>query len=414
MSKRTFFFRQITLLGLICISMRHSFAQNLLEGITIGPRPTPSTGPQQNSTSGNSTSTQSSAKPAPAPAPSPFGGEASQSEAATNSDKSVTADGILLTGPATGKFEEYQSICRSRDFDSFLYRGPQALAARVAELKALANQLEAQKTEMDREAALQTLRDLTEAGDMKTFKVLFVAMKQLKLTPKENNILNAMNALSMRNYRSAREELLKVVEEFKEDEFSLTTLAQVFIKEMNFFEAAAIYEDLNKIKKNKYLPELCEALVLNSHNAEGEDACIEAAEKFPDNPYPLIFAGITHRERDAKKRAASLFKRSLNIRQTEMANVCLAELSLIDNKPEEAVNYFKLSLEQSPHSPRAMLGLAWSQVRARNFDGALEAFRQACKVNKKYEVEVRKAYKKLTEDKILNANQFMKLAQNCQ
>jgi Tfp pilus assembly protein PilF len=239
-------------------------------------------------------------------------------------------------------------------------------------------------------------------------------MKQIKLTPKENNLLNAFNWLSQRNYYSARESLLAVIEESKEDEFALTSLAQVFIKEQNFFEAATIYEDLNKTKRKKYLPELCEALVLNSHNAEGEQACMLAAKKFPKNPYPLIFAGITHRERESNKRAASLFRRSLNIRQTEMANVCLAELSLIENKPDEAANYFKLSLEQSPYSPRAMLGLAWSLIRARDFEGALEAFRSACKVNKKYEVEVRKAYKKLTEDKILIANRFMKLAQNCQ
>ena len=213
--------------------------------------------------------------------------------------------------------------------------------------------------------------------------------------------------------RTARESFMKVLETDPKNEFILTNLAEVFVKEFNFFEASAIYEDLNKYKKNNYLPELCETMVLNSLNADGEKICLQAARKFPDNPYPLIYAGITHRERETMPQASNFFKRSLNIRATEMGYACLAELSLLADKPEQAIEYFKLGLQQSPLSPRALLGLAWTEIKNRDFNGALETFKKACKVSPSYEVEVRKAYKKLSTEKVAGAEKFMQLAQNC-
>ena len=307
------------------------------------------------------------------------------------------------------KYAEFQSICRSHEYDKIKFQSAEIQKDHLAELKL---QLAASE-DSGPEAKLAVLKEFLEFGDIPTFNAEVRKLKMGKLANKENEMLNALLALSSRSYQNARLALLKVNEIDKKNIFTLKTLGEVYYAEENYFEAITIYEDLNRISKDAYLVELCEVMVMHSLNAEGEEVCLLAANKFRDNPFPHIYAGITHRERESHKRATALFKKSLAIKPTEMGNICLAEMSLIADKPEEAAEFFKQSLEQSPYSVRAVLGLAWSELKAKNYPGALTAFKKACKINRRFEVEVRKAYKTLTEDKVPNSRQFLQLAETC-
>ena len=386
-----------------CLSLSHAQApESILQGVNILPP-----------------------KPAPAPAPNPaptssagnsgagFGSSGNTNLQQGIPDAAVTGDSILAPTPSAGKFEEYQSICRTREFDKIKYQSTENYKAKVAENKAKAQTYMGQTTNLVLQDGYGLLQELLAYEDIGTFKLLLAFLRKQKLSQYDTDILAAFAGISVRNNRTARESFMKALETDPKNEFILVNLAEVFLKEFNFFEASAIYEDLNKFKKNSYLPELCETMVLNSLNADGEKICLQAAKKFPDNPYPLIFAGITHRERETMDKALNLFKQSVNVKATEMGYACLAELSLLKDKPDEAVQYFKLALEQSPLSPRALLGLAWTEIKNREFTGALETFRKACKVSPSYEVEVRKAYKKLSVEKIVGAEKFMQLAQSC-
>lgn len=387
-----------------CLSLSHAQApESILQGVNILPPKTPP---------------PTAPKPAPSPATNTgnAGAGFSSTTSATNPiipDAAVTSDSILAPAISPGKFEEYQSICRTREFDKLKYQSKENFKAKVIENKLKAQNFMAQKSNIILSDGYQILQDLLTYEDLVTFKELLAFIRKQKLTQADTDILAAFNGLSVRNTRTAREAFMKVLEADPKNEFILINLAEIYIKEFNFFEASAIYEDLNKYKKNNYLPELCETMVLNSLNADGERICLQAAKKFPDNPYPLIFAGITHRERETMPQASNFFKRSLNIKATEMGYACLAELSLLDDKPEQAIQYFKLGLQQSPMSPRVLLGLAWTEIKNRDFNGALETFKKACKVNPSYEVEVRKAYKKLSTEKVAGAEKFMQLAQTC-
>jgi tetratricopeptide (TPR) repeat protein len=393
-----------------CLSLSHAqSSESILQGVNIlPPKPAPTPAPARG--------------PTPAPATTPTTGSTGAGFGSTSGainpqtglvDAAVTSDSILAPAPSPGKFEEYQSICRTREFDKLKYQSKESFKAKVAEHQQRAQTFMAQTSNVDLQEGYQILRDLLAHDEMTKFKELLTFLRRQKLSQFDNDLLAAFTGLSVRNMRTARESLMKALENDPKNEFVLINLAEVFLKELNFFEASAIYEDLNKIKKNNYLVELCESMVLNSLNADGEKVCLQAAKKFPDNPYPLIFAGITHRERETMPKASNFFKRSLNVKATEMGYTCLAELSLIDGKPEEAIQYFKLSLEQSPMSPRALLGLAWTEIKNRDFNSALETFKKACKVSSAYEVEVRKAYKKLSTDKVAGAEKFMQLAQSC-
>lgn len=407
--------KNLSILSFVLVSFCLNLSQaqteeSVLKGINIlPPAPAPAPAP--------------AAAPRPAPTTTPgalgssgagFGAGNGTNPQSGLPDAAVTGDSILTPNVSPGKFAEYQSICRTREYDKLKFQARDTYVAKTEELQQKAKALLEQKSGFDLTEGFRLLLDLFSQDDLETFKQLHLHMKKQKLSQMDNETLNGLNGLAIKNLRLARESFLKALQTDDKNEFVLLALAEVYIKELNFYEAGAIYEDLNKIKKNAYLAELCETMVLNSLNADGEKTCLQAARKFPDNPYPLIFAGITHREREDMSKALSMFKRSLNIRPTEMGYACLAELSLIEDRSAEAIQYFKLGLERSPFSPRALLGLAWTEIKNRDYNAALETFKKACKTgNSSYETELRKAYKKLNDEKVAGAERFMQLAQNC-
>jgi tetratricopeptide (TPR) repeat protein len=387
-----------------CLRLSHAQTpESILQGVNILPPKTPP---------------PTAAKPTASPAATTGNAGAGFSSTTSTAnplipDAAVTSDSILTSAISPGKFEEFQSICRTREFDKLKYQSKENFKAKVIENKLKAQSFMAQKSNVTLMDGYQILQDLLTYEELPTFRELIAFMRTQKLTQTDSDIIAAFNGLALRNLRMAREAFIKVLEVDPKNEFILINLAEIYIKEFNFFEASAVYEDLNKYKKNNYLTELCETMVLNSLNADGERICLQAAKKFPDNPYPLIFVGITHRERETMPQASNYFKRSLNIKATEMGYVCLAELSLLNDKTDEAIQYFKLGLQQSPLSTRALSGLAWTEIKNQDYVGALETFKKACRVNPSYEVEVRKAYKKLNTEKVVGAEKFMQLAQSC-
>lgn len=408
------------LLNLTCLNVSQAQQAAPPAGGTLGPSPAPSPVAPQ-----TPTPAQAPSLPAPAPAVTPPTAAPAATVPATNGGAAtnilsqpgaVNPNAILnLDKVTTGKFAEHMSICRSREFDKIQYRSQELLQAKLKELDGKTEALLAAES-IDPRQAFVLLNDLLEYDSMTNFDQLVSNLRLRKLGATDTHRLNAYAAYSKHNYREAITHFQSVIDEEKGgiDEFSLRVMAEIYAKESNYYEAATIYEDLNKLRKDRYLRELCESMVLNSLNADGESTCLSAATKYPSDPFPLIYAGITYRERENLKRARDLFRRANNIKATEMGNVCIAELSLMENKIDDAVKYFKLSVAQSPRSARAVLGLAWAQIKALNFDEALGTFKQACRLNPKYEVEVRKAYKKLTEDKVPDAERFMKLATSCQ
>ena len=190
-------------------------------------------------------------------------------------------------------------------------------------------------------------------------------------------------------------------------------MAEAYAADNNFYEAGTIYEDLNKQHNGKYLVEQCEAMVSNSLNADGEKICVEAAAKFPENPFPFLYTGVTHRERENLATATSFFKKSMKIKPTEMGATCLAETFFIQKKFVEAADAFSQSLAVNPSSARATLGMAWSYLKSKNYDASLDAFRKACHLSTRYQSEIRKAFKFLSEEKIVSARKFLELAESC-
>ena len=59
----------------------------------------------------------------------------------------------------------------------------------------------------------------------------------------------------------------------------------------------------------------------------------------------------------------------------------VAELSMIQENPQTAVEKYKQSIEKYPENPHALFGLAVAQLRTRDFDGARKSFAQGITVD---------------------------------
>ncbi len=325
----------------------------------------------------------------------------------------INVDGLLNSDNSPGKYAEYQSICRTHEFDEGVYQPDEIVSKNKTELRVKAAELLKNTDKTVPKNTYQTLKGLVDYGEPDLVKSVITFMKTKILAPHDITLLNAFGALQRRNLSEARKLLVKELADDAGNEFVLTVLGQIYMSEKNYYEASTVYEDLNKKTFDKYLPMLCEATVLNSFNTEGEKICMLAAKKFRDNPFPLIFAGISTRERLDNRKAMAYFRLSLKTRPTEMGHICLAELSLIEKKLDEAIESFKLSVSVAPKSPRALLGLAAAQMSAHKYDDAFETYHKVCKLSRRYEIEIRRAYKKMTEEKIPTSERFMRLAETC-
>ena len=316
-----------------------------------------------------------------------------------------TAQPVSLDGSskpaASGKYEEYQSICRLNEYDIIKYYPDDLKKRRVDLLKEKIST----KSENTIKLKLRLLKEHIDQDDNTSARPLIDAL--------DNNILNALIVFSEKNYSSSRTILNKLLNENQNNIEVLRFLAEVYMKVGNYYEASTIYEDLNKLTSNSYLIQLCEHMVLNSANADAEDVCQLAANKFPDNPFPLIYAGVSYREREEHKKAMIAFRKAIKIKPTEMGYVCLAETHYMKGDFSTAIEQFKKASIINSASVRAILGLAWTQLKLKNNTDALDAFKKACYINGKYESEIRKAAKALTADKISDAKLFIQATEAC-
>lgn len=341
-----------------------------------------------------------------------------------NPDIQTSPGGVLPPNPGTnrttldangkptggsGKYEEYQSMCRENEYDTVKYYSAEIRSKRIALLK---DKIAGAGTDSIK-LKLRLLKEYIEQDLPRLYKPYIDELRKEKLSTLDINLLNSLSAYSIKNYSFVVTTLLKLLDGDKTNTEILLFLAETYSKIGNYYEASSIYEDLNKTSNKAYLIQLCESTVLNSLNAEGEKICTQAMNQHPENPFPLIFKGISHRERQEQKLTLSSFQKSVNIRPTEMGYVCLAETHFLKGNYTEAITQFKNALNVVSGSMRALLGLAWTHLKIKNYSESVAAFKKACAVNGKYSLDIRKAAKVLNTDRIPEAKLFVQAAEAC-
>ena len=76
-------------------------------------------------------------------------------------------------------------------------------------------------------------------------------------------------------------------------------------------------------------------------------------------------------------------------------------------------NHFKKSVAHTPQSLRALVGLAWAQLRNKNPIDALETFKKICEKDQKLVSELRKAYKYLDTQNSPETKKYSDEIQRC-
>ena len=127
---------------------------------------------------------------------------------------------IPVPVPITGKYEEYQSICRSNEYDILAFYSEQLKEQRITLIK---NHILKSPTTVS-----YSLRLLKELADQKKLKELQVAMTELKskkLSGSEQNMADAILAFAKKDKKGARDRLNSVLKENSKNIEALKLLA---------------------------------------------------------------------------------------------------------------------------------------------------------------------------------------------
>lgn len=295
--------------------------------------------------------------------------------------------------PATkaGKYSEYQSYCRSNNYDpGYEYSRYLSDDAVVKVIKKMIDEKKYYDAEKYILAHRQTL------GEQNYYQSI-ILVYGLK-----------------RNFTEAFSWIDRIAVEHKND-FSLKRLAAVVYElQNNFMEAKIMIQDLYKSTKNTaVLEDLCRLNALDSQHRDAEISCDTARKKLPSNFLVPIWLGISYREREMFKEAKEEFENSLQIKTSEFALTCLAEIESLRKNKSEALNYFNKAVAFNPKSMRAQIGTAKLYFEQNKFEKALEHFILSCNVGSKDRTDFRKAYKELTIQKNPIAEKYITAIQNC-
>ncbi len=230
----------------------------------------------------------------------------------------------------------------------------------------------------------------------------------LKTTDKKIN--EALDLIQKSKYRDAITLLAKILETNNENIDALYVISHAYKKYSNLYEAKSALQDIIKIERiktkklslinKKYLIDLCVLEVHDSNHNDADDTCKLVIKTLPEEILPLIYLAVSYREQEKYKEALGLLERSLKIKKSEFALTCRAEIYHLQKKPTDAIKAFDASIAIDPASARAHLGKAMIQYELEKYSEALESFTKACDLDKSYAFQFRKAQAEL--DKLKN------------
>lgn len=340
--------------------------------------------------------------------PAASGGSSSAPAALNAITNSVQPAVPASAASAPGKYAEFQSICRTKDYETPAYYSEELKNLRLSMIKA--------KMKDKPQSISLHLRLLQELIDQRKIDQVQQTLQEIKaknISQSERNMAEASMAILKGDKKSARDLLNKVLAENPKNRDALKMLADVFAKDSNYYETTAIYLDLAKITGKDYNEELCESYTLDTHYNDAEGYCFRGITK-NKSAYASIFLGVGAREQQKMKVAKKYFSDSLKMKDTEMGYVCLGEIQMSEKLFSDAISTFKSGAAKFPKSDRAHVALAWALFTDKQRMLALEQFQKACSLNRRVVVEVRKTLKILIDEKSSDVPKYSLLLQSCE
>jgi tetratricopeptide (TPR) repeat protein len=172
-------------------------------------------------------------------------------------------------------------------------------------------------------------------------------------------------------------------------------LAEMYEQKKNTYELRIIYQDMiDKIgKKSEFLNKLCE---LNTVQDYQEDQallfCKEAIAKDPKNADNYVYMGIVQKSGGNAEESKKALKSAADTHsKSEFAQFTYATLLEEQKSYLEANKYYEACTNADGKSARCWAGYAKTAFEIHKYEQALDAFKKACKLDRKNAVAFRKA-----------------------
>jgi tetratricopeptide (TPR) repeat protein len=171
-------------------------------------------------------------------------------------------------------------------------------------------------------------------------------------------------------------------------------LAEMYEQKNNMYELRILYQDMVEQlgPKPEFLSKLCEINATDFTEDQAIKYCKEALAKDPRRADNQVYLGLTRLHAGDKEEAKKVLKSAADAHtKSEFAQYSYA--SLLDDEKNflEASKYYNAGVVADPKASRSWLGYAKASFEIQKFEQALEAFKKACKLDRKMAVSFRKA-----------------------
>lgn len=180
-------------------------------------------------------------------------------------------------------------------------------------------------------------------------------------------------------------------------------LIKIYEKRKNKYELRLLYQDL--VEKAgpdpEYFNKLCELTTTDGLYDLSQKYCQQAIEKSPKVASNYVYLGMTKKQTGFKTEAESILKKTAD----DFPKSTLALLTYAQHQEEvknfiSAYSYYKKAILSDKKSQTAYLGLAFSALEIQKYQESLDAFKEACKIEKNSIVPFRRATNMLRTMKI--------------
>lgn len=194
-------------------------------------------------------------------------------------------------------------------------------------------------------------------------------------------------------------------------------LAEMYVEKKNNYELRILYQDMLEQlgRKVEFLTQLCKINTEDHQEDQALSNCKEAIQKDPKVADNYVHLGLVQKQAgDIEKAKKSLKIAADTHSKSEFAQYTYAALLEEQKNYLESDQYFARAVKADPKSARSWLGHAKSSFELRKYEPALEAFKHACKLDRKNAVAFRKATTALKSAKDTGwTGPFEKASESC-
>lgn len=243
----------------------------------------------------------------------------------------------------------------------------------------------------------------------------------LSKNPKDVEALTLMGKahLIQKKTKEARESFEAALNVNKKYEPAYRGLIEIYENrdKPNYYELRILFQDMiqNIGSRHQYLVKLCEINTLDGTFEAAINDCKSAIAKKSQMPDAYVYLGLSYRATGNEQKGIATLKKAANeFGNSELAQYTYAKILEEKKSYIEALDYFKAGTEIDDKSARSWLGLATSSFEIKKYDVAIDAFRKACKYERKNAAAFRKAASILRNQRNPEwAEKYISASENC-